>query len=170
MIFVPKERKCKIFTGGSSAVFYEWLDDINAVLNFRPYEGTDKAVCIYEHLGGEARQEIRYRPQVDRKDPQRILDILKEIYERPQSLTRLQRQFFDRRQRQGESIREYSHALLAIMEEIKYCPVEQTWCNNSTLRDQFAENVSDVALRRELSKTIRHQPNIFFFYIRKEAT
>ena len=49
VIFVPKERKFKIFTGGSSAVFlfYEWVDDINAVLNYRPYEGTDKAVCIY---------------------------------------------------------------------------------------------------------------------------
>lgn len=160
IVYLPKERKCAVFTGGSSTAFYEWLDEIDATLIYRSYTGVEKAAYIYEHLGGEARQEIKYRPKLERSDPKRVLETLKEIYGQPQSLTKLQKQFFDRRQRDGESMREYSHALMAILEEINHCEVREAWCGDFALRDQFAENVCDVSLRRELKKTIRQQPTI----------
>lgn len=37
------------------------------------------------------------------------------------------------------------------------------------MRDQFAENVRDVGLRRELKRIIRQQPTISFLDLRKEA-
>ena len=169
IVYLPKEKKCPVFNGGSSAAFYEWLDEINATLVYRSYNGAEKAAYFYEHLGGEARQEIKYRTQTERSDPVCVLEILHEIYGQPQSLTKLQKQFFDRRQREGESVREYSHALMAIMEEINHCKVKDAWCGDFALRDQFAENVCDVGLRRELKKTIRQQPTISFFQLRKEA-
>ena len=169
IVYLPKEKKCTVFNGGSSATFYEWLDEINATLVYRSYTGGEKAAYIYEHLGGEAKQEIKYRTPSERANPQSVLAILKEIYGQPQSLTKLQKQFFDRRQREGESVREYSHALMAIMEEINHCNVREAWCGDFALRDQFAENVYDVSLRRELKKNIRQQPTISFFELRKEA-
>ena len=150
-------------------MFYDWLDEIKATLAYRSYTEGEKAAYIYEHLGGEARQEIKYRTTAEKSNPQRILDILQEIYGQPQSLTKLQKQFFDRRQRDGESVREYSHALMAIMEEINHCKVKDAWCGDFALRDQFAENVCDGSLRRELKKSIRQQPAISFFELRKEA-
>lgn len=169
IVYLPKEKKCPVFTGGSSAAYYDWLDEMNAALVYRSYAGAEKAAYIYEHLGGEARQEIKFRPQTERSNPIRVLEILKEIYGQPQSLTKLQKQFFDRRQREGESVREYSHALMAIMEEINHCKVKEAWCGDFALRDQFAENVSETSLRRELKKTIRQQPTMSFFDLRKEA-
>lgn len=85
------------------------------------------------------------------------------------SVTKLQRQFFDRRQREGESVREFSHALMAIMEEIKQCPVNAAWSSDSALRDQFAENVFELGLRRELKRLIRQDSSMSFFALRKEA-
>lgn len=169
VMYLSREKKGKPFSGGSPTVFYEWLDELNAILSYRPYSGADKAAYIYEQLSGEAKQEIRYRSLAERKDPDRILEILKDIYGRPQSLTKLQRQFFDRRQKEGESVREFSHALMAIMEEIKQCPVNAAWSSDSALRDQFAENVFDPSLRRELKRLIRQDSTISFFALRKEA-
>lgn len=169
IVYLPKEKKCTTFTGGISATFYDWLDELNATLSYRPFTGAEKAAFIYEQLGGEARQEIKYQPQAVRSDPDQVLDILTEIYGRPSSLTKLQRQFFERRQREGESVREYSHALMAIMEEINHCKVSKTWAGEFALRDQFAENLCDISLRRELKKVIRQQSTLSFFDLRKEA-
>lgn len=169
VIYVPKEKKCPVFNEGSCAEFYEWLDEINAVLGYRHFEDTEKAMYIYDHLGGEARQEVRYRSQSERRDPRRILEILKEVYGQPDSLTRLQKLFFDRRQRERESVREYSHGLMAIIDDINHCDIKQAWCSDFALRDQFAENVRDLALRRELKKVIRQNNKITFFGLREEA-
>lgn len=165
IVYLPKEN----FTGGTSSTFYDWLDELNATLSYRHFTRVEKAAFIYEQLGGEARQELKYRPQAVRLDPDLVLEILKEMYGQPPSLTKLQKQFFERRQKQGESVREYSHALMAIMEEISHCDVSEAWAGGFALRDQFAENVCDISLRRELKKIIRQQPTISFFDLRKEA-
>lgn len=88
------------------------------------------------------------------------------MYGQPQSLTKLQKQFFDRRQQDGETIREYSHALMAIMELINHCKVREAWCGDFALRDKFAENVTDVSLCRELKRTVQQRPTISFFELR----
>ena len=90
-ISAKREKKNTAFNGGSST-----------------YPGAEKAY-IYEHLGGEARQEIKYRTQADRLNPICVLEILQEIYRQPQSLTKLQKQFFDRRQRHGECGNSHMH-------------------------------------------------------------
>lgn len=169
IVYLPKEKKCTTFIGGTSIMFYDWLDELNATLTYRSFTPAEKAAFIYEQLGGEARQEIKYQSQEIRSDPDKVLETLKEIYGRPPSLTKLQKQFFERRQKQGESVREYSHVLMAIMEEISHCKVGKKWAGEFALRDQFAENVCDVNLRRELKKTIRQSPTMSFFDLRKEA-
>lgn len=168
VIYLPKDKKVKTFTGGSGAVFYEWWDDIQISMNFRPFSDEEKAAYIYEHLGGEARDEIKYRPLAVRKHFKSIYDVLVESYGGKQSLIKLQRQFFDRRQKEGESLREYSHALLAIIEEIHRNSKKET-CSDLTLRDQFVENVYDPALCRELKQVVKQSPEISFFDLRKEA-
>ena len=105
VVYLSEKKEVKFFREALQLFFYEWLDELQASLNYRPYTGADKASYIYEQLGGEAKQEIRYRPLSVRKDPECIIEILKEIYGRPQSLTKLQRSFFDRRQREGETVR-----------------------------------------------------------------
>lgn len=63
IVYLPKEKKCTTFTGDTSATFYEWLDELNATLSYRPFTGAKKAAFIHEQLGGEARQEIKHQPQ-----------------------------------------------------------------------------------------------------------
>ena len=55
------------------------------------------------------------------------------------------------------------------MEEINQCPVNAAWASETALRDQFAENVFDLGLHRELKRVIRQDTSMSFFDLRKEA-
>ncbi len=54
----------------------------------------DQAFFLFDHLEGEAREEIRYRPVQERDDPNKIVVALKELYGCFQSYIALQEAFF----------------------------------------------------------------------------
>ena len=65
---------------------------------------------ILSHLEGSARHEVRYRPGEATRSPQRILDILLDVFGEKRSVSQLQEQFYLRKQLDGETIRSYSGA------------------------------------------------------------
>lgn len=106
---------------GNVGSYFEWVDDLENVLRARHFSDQEKAVYIYDHLEGEAREEIKHQSVEIRRNPERILDILKEVYGCPSTLVKTQKRFFDRKQREGEGLREYSHALMSLSEDIRRC-------------------------------------------------
>lgn len=77
--------------------------------------------------------------------------------------------FFSRKQLEGESLQEYSHALFALMDKlVQHTPGGMT---NAVvlLRDQFVEHVLDSGLRRELKRFVRLDPDSTLLDVRKEA-
>lgn len=74
-----------------------------------------------------------------------------------------------RKQQDGESLQEFSHALFSLMEKVvENAPVGMP---NSAilLRDQFIEHVNDAALRRELKQVVRFHPEYTLLVVRGEA-
>ncbi|KAL2086104.1 hypothetical protein ACEWY4_017163 [Coilia grayii] len=129
----------------------------------------EQALFLYDLLDGEAKNEIRFRPSADRVDPDKILTILTETYGCAKSLVSLQQQFFQRKQKEGESIREFSHALLSLMEAVKRRDSTSILNSDALVRDQFIEHVRDGLLRRELKRSVRLNPEVTFLNIRSEA-
>ncbi len=110
--------------------------------------------CVSETHSYRSQRNIKVKksrvksPPSDRDDPEKSFTILLDLYGCSQSFVSLQKQFFQRRQQEGESLREYSHALMALMEGMK-CKNLQGICNpDFTLRDQFIEHMHDSNLRR----------------------
>ena len=63
----------------------------------------------------------------------------------------------------------FSHSLRELLAKVKAkCPSEARG-EDTTLRDQFAENVGDVFLKRELKKLIRRDQEVTFLEVREEA-
>ncbi|KAG1927059.1 hypothetical protein F2P79_024503 [Pimephales promelas] len=119
--------------------------------------------------GGEAREEIRHRPAAERGDPEKIYLILQELYGCSQSYVALQEAFFSRRQRDGETLLEFSLALMGLLEKVKQKSPTTMLNAEVLLRDQFVEYVCDVSLRRELKQFVRRQPNSTLLEVRSEA-
>ena len=84
-------------------------------------------------------------------------------------LRTLQQAFFSRKQQEGETLLEFSLALMALMEQVKQHAPD--WLLNSEvlLRDQFVEHVLDSALRRELKLFVRRQPTATLLEVRGEG-
>ena len=135
----------------------------------RHLSSTDKAYFLFDHLEGEAREEIRYRSREEKEDPEKIIQILQELYGCPQSYVALQEAFFSRKQQEGESLLEFSIALMTLMDKVKGCAPQGVLNANVLLRDQFVEYVCEGPLRRELKRLIRSQPTATLIEVRKEA-
>lgn len=118
LLYLPRERKCPVFRGTSGIGIDEWVDEVQASIRARHLGPLDQAYFIFDHLDGEAKDEIRYRPRADREDPNKVLSILKELYGCSKSYVALQENFFSRKQQEGETLQEYSHALFSLMDKV----------------------------------------------------
>lgn len=120
-------------------------------------------------MEGKAKEEIRYWSRAEKEDPDKVIEILQELYGCPQPYVALQEAFFLRKQQEGESLLKFSIALMNLMERIKGRAPQGIFNADVLLRDQFVEHVCEGALLRELKQMIRHQPTATLIDVRKEA-
>lgn len=168
-VFVPRDRKCPRFNGRSGIGINDWIEEAQACIRARHLSVGEQAFFLFDHLEGEARDEIRYRPDVERGDPEKIFSALREVFGCSQSHVALQEAFFSRRQLEGESLLEFSLALMGLMEKVKQRFPGAVLNAPILLRDQFVEHVVDNALRRELKQLVRRQPSATLLEVRSEA-
>lgn len=171
-VYVPRERKYPRFSGNSgpeALPVEEWVEEARKCLKLRHMSPSEQAYFIYDLLEGEAKMEIKLRPASDKTDPENIFTILLETFGCSHSYIEAQQKFFQCRQREGESLREFSHSLMALMEVVQRKNSNAIPNSNAVLRDQFVEYVRDKMLRRELKQFVRLNPGSTFLDVRKEA-
>lgn len=169
LVFIPRDRKCPIFDGRSGIGINEWIEEARACIRTRHLSVADQAFFLFDHLGGNAREEVRHRPVIERGDPERIFSILQELYGCSQSYVALQEAFFSRRQQEGETLLEFSLALMSLLEKVRQKSPNAMPNAEILLRDQFVEYVCDASLRRELKQLVRRQPDFTLLEVRGEA-
>jgi hypothetical protein len=169
LVFVPRERRCPKFSGKSGMSIDEWVEEARACMRARYMGIAEQAFFVFDHLEGEAREEIRYRPEAERGDPDKIIKALQELYGCSQSYVALQEAFFSRKQQEGETLLEFSLALMALLERVKNQAPNAVANSEIVLRDQFVEHVSDNTLRRELKQLVRRGPTATLLEVRGEA-
>ena len=169
ILYLPRERKCPIFRGSTGIGINDWVEEVQASMRARYLSPLDQAYFIYDHLEGEAKEEIRYRSQEEKENPDTILNILQELYGCSKSYVALQENFFSRRQLDGETLQEYSHALFCLMEKVTKSAPGVLQNAAILLRDQFVEYVLDPCLRRELKRLVRLNPGYTLLDVRREA-
>lgn len=168
-VFVPRDRRCPKFNGKSGLSIDEWVEEAQACMRVRYMSNADQAFFLFDHLEGEAREEIRYRSDLERGDPDKIIKALRDLYGCSQSYVALQEAFFSRKQQEGETLLEFSLALMGLLERVKNRAPQSILNTETLLRDQFVEHVADSALRRELKQLVRRQPTISLLEVRGEA-
>lgn len=88
-------------------------------MRLRHLSAADQAFFMFDHLEGETREEIHYRPRDEREDPDKIIQVLCELCGCTKFYVALQESFFSRRQHEGESLVEFSLALMSLLERLK---------------------------------------------------
>lgn len=168
-VFIPRDRKCPKFNGRTGIDVNEWVEEARACMRARHMSTVDQAFFLIDHLEGEAREELRYRSGSERRHPDQIIAALRELYGCTRSYVALQELFFSRRQQEGETLVEFSLALMSLWEKVKEQAPHEMSNAGALLRDQFVENVSDNTLRRELKQLVRRSPDSTLLEVRSEA-
>lgn len=145
------------------------IEEVRSSLTLRHMSDIEQVFFVFDLLEGEAKAEVKFRTPAERNTPEKIFSILRETYGCSKSYIGLQTQFFQRKQMEGESLREYSHDLMSLIESVKRRDPQCFANPDSVLRDQFIEHVRDNMLRRELKRRGRMDPSVSFLDIRTEA-
>lgn len=168
-VFIPRERRCPKFNGRSGIGIEGWVEEVEACMRMRNMTIAERAFFLVDHLEGEAQDEIKYRPSLDKDDPRRIISALRELYGCAESYVALQEVFYSRRQLEGETLQEFSLALLGLFDRLKQQSPHVISNADVIVRDQFIECVLYNALRRELKQLVRRQPAVTLLEVRGEA-
>ena len=169
LVFIPRDRKCPIFRGRTGIGLSEWIEEAKACMRARHLSFSDRAFFLFDHLEGEAKEEIKHRSYADRKDPGKILSILQELYGCTESYVTLQEAFFSRKQQEGETLQEFSLALMGLVAKVRQRAPNGLLNTETLLRDQFVEHVLEGSLRRQLKQFVRNWPDCTLLEVRAEA-
>ena len=169
LLYVPRERKIRPFSGHEGDLgVQEFVADIQSLFRAGAMSPEEQCDLIISHLEGSARHEVRYRPGESTRSPERILDIVLDVFGEKRSVSQLQEQFYLRKQLDGETIRAYSAVLLELLEVLRKDP-RSVNDPDRVLAEHFAEGLRDRVLRREIKQQLRQQPDIQFIDLREEA-
>ena len=165
-LLLPSQKKLPIFSGLAESKLEDWICDMKSAVEARPLSEQEKVEFIFQHLSGPAKDEVKFR---GRDSVDKIFFILRDVFGVQGSSVQLQRAFFERRQKEAENLRDFSHCLLTLFERAKRKSPYLLENKEHLLNDQFAEGMSDILLRKHLKKCIRVDPEIDFFSLRAEA-
>ena len=168
VMYIPRVKE-STFTGKGGVTVLDWVDEIKPILHTSRMSPVKQANFIYEHLGGEARDEIRYRSGLVMENPDCVLKILHAQFGCTDSPVALMSNFLSRKQQKNETLREYANALFRLMDiAVTYSPGGVP-ASATLLRDQFVENISDRNLSRALKGIVRENPCFNLHDIRDAA-
>ena len=136
----------------------EWLWQLDVYCRHYRLEGEDKATAILDHLSGEARDEILCCRRDDRKDPNKIISVLKKHFGPPDTVQSFRTLFNSRKQLPNESLDDYSRALIRLYDRMEAACEDQGMkdaldtLKDTSLKDQFCEGACGESVRLELRR------------------
>ena len=123
---------------------------------------------LYDHLQGQARDEVRTLKKTDRNNPGKILEVLQQLFQDADTTAQIQQKFFQREQKKGESLQPYSLSLLKLMDRMLQKSKTVVGDKELMLKERFIDGVLDHQLRREMRRFSLEHLDISFLDFRKE--
>lgn len=163
-VLVKKDPKLRTYSGEPG--FTAWREEAEDVISVHSLSGQAAADFLYDKLRDSARNEIKCRGKSVRQSHSLILSALTEVFAERKSASQHLSTFYARRQRDGESIMDFSHALADLVnkvidsQKVKMSDDDR----EQMLQDQFAENLNESQLRWELKQS-RKRPGVTWTFI-----
>lgn len=168
VVYLKSDRKFPKFGGrpvkdGDPDV-YEWISDMRE--HIQSTKSKDEFVdFIMDHLTGSAKSEVKLRPLQERQTGKQILEILETVFEIKETTTQLLQKFYQRDQRQDETLEKYSLVLTEMAQKINR-KEKKDQVNDIKLTERFIDGIGDQSTRQELRKVVLDSGNIPFFEFR----
>ena len=146
-----------------------WISNAERCISIQRLEDSRAVDYLMNNLEGQALIEVEYADWNQKKLPEDIFKILKRAFGEILPQSQLEELYDQRKQKIGENLRDFSYALMELLERLLLVDKNFVKDKDKALRDKFASKVRDVNLRRFLKDKIRHDDTLTFFEIREEA-
>lgn len=171
-IYVPRECQVQPFSGECGAdgrSGEEFIEEAERALRSREQTTDEQCDYILSLLCGPALEEVRLCMRGPTVTPRDLYSYLRNAFGERRSTTQLLQNFYNRKQTDGEDLRDYSHALSQILSSVVKQSSNAIPNEKIVLRDQFIEGLRDSALRCEPRKMVRDKPDSSLLDVRNEA-
>ena len=146
----------------------DWIESItNYIAKFTTE--SEKVDCILNNLDHRPYTEVRFRIDRSKGFPVEVFKILNDIYGNKNTFSQLQKKLFSREQQPGESIDDYSYALIDLLIQMEKMDPKLRDNSDQILKDIFSEGVADIPLKHEMKRLNREKTEQRYFEMRDEA-
>ena len=153
----------------------EWLADFDVFVRQCGVPEGERAVVLVDYLGGCAKEEVLCHPEEVRRDVGALVSVLRRVFGPWETVTSLQAEFYARMQSVGETLTEYSRALIRLHQRIEGAAPTVTErqalavLGDGALKHQFVVGVRKDWVRRELRWLMWRLADKPFIVVRGEA-
>ncbi|XP_033117093.1 uncharacterized protein LOC117117025 [Anneissia japonica] len=153
-----KLTKFKGSKASSEPSLTEWLEDFAAYANQYGLSDARRAQALLDHLGGSAKEELLCYGLDVRGDHRRIIEVLKERFGPQETNASLSETLHNRVQQDGESLAEFSLALMRIYGKMEAATSDATEraaltrLRDNTLKERLVRGVREKWVHRELRR------------------
>lgn len=168
IVVYTRDRKIPVFPTGCADVL-EWTELVQAHVNVRFPEETDKVAFVLEHLDQATRTEVRFAVGSN-PSAEAIFTHLGKAHGSRKTVLDLQGKFYSRDQQSGESLEVYMLALMEILNTIVQLDAQFAAKKEDLLKFKFANGVRDASLKRELRRVNEERKDLTSSDLRHHAT
>lgn len=167
---IPRDRKCPDFSGktGDPNV-EEWISAMQSVLRVMKIPAEDQSEFVKQHLKDEAKLTVKYMVKDEDQSAKKIYDELRKTYGDKVPLGTRLKEFYDRKQMPGETIRSYAYDLQEKLMRIQRRDQKRVPAVDLMLKEQLALGLRDDILRREIKRRLKGDETLTFAELMEEA-
>ena len=140
-IYIPRDHKLTDFTGttkpGEGSV-EEWIVSMKSAFRVMKVPEEDQVELIKQHLKGEAKDTVKFMMEEVDNSVESIFQLLQETYGDKVPIGTRLKDFYDRKQAPGETIRAYAYDLREKLHKVKRREPRRVSDEESVLKEQLA--------------------------------
>ncbi len=121
VVYVSRERNIQKFSGirkTDNDTVENFVDNVKSLISARKMSQIEQTDFVLSLLESSAKEEVNLRPAAERDTSDKICNILLEAFGERRTTPQLLKSFYERKQKDTETLREFSHALCEIYNRI----------------------------------------------------
>ena len=152
----------------------EWVEELDSYCRQLDLTREERIGVALDHLGGVAKEEILCSPPEDRDTLEKLVARLYKVFDQSESVAALTGTLYTRCQKEGETLAEFSRALMRIHDRMEQSANGPELAALQLMRDKalierFVQGTRDDVVRRELHRIQIEKPKLSFYKFREHV-
>lgn len=170
---IPRDRKLPDFTGCVSKPgdlsIEEWVASMKSAFQVMRVPTEDRVELVKQHLKDEAKATVKFMMDGKVESVENIFTVFLDTYGDKVPIGTRLKDFYDRAQNAGETIRSYAYDLRERLNRVQRREPGRVADAEKVLKEQLVLGLKDDFLRREMKRRIKAEPDLSFVQLMQAA-